>query len=79
MTSVADGPSAHSGGQPEQCDACQQRATATKDVTDAPCGHHECAQREHVHADHPLQVGCGGFQVECHPRQREIHGEVVFL
>jgi len=67
------------GGQAEQRDARQEGTSAPEDVADAAGGHHECAQREHVNADDPLQVGCCAVQIECHPRQREIHGEVVDL
>jgi hypothetical protein len=73
VTSVADGASAHSGGQAEQRDARQEGKSAPEDIADAAGGHHECAQREHVDADHPLQVGCGRF------RSNAIRGNARFM
>ncbi len=64
---------------PEQRDARQQRAPTPEDVADAARGHHEGAECEHVDADHPLQIGSGAVQFGCHPRQRQIHREIVDL
>ena len=65
--------------QSEQRDAGQQRPPAAEDVADPAGRDHERTQRQHVDADHPLQIGGVAVEVRRHPRQRQIHREVVDL
>ena len=80
MTMPADGASAHStDATPNTRDAGEQRASPAEDVADPAGGHHEGAQREHVDADHPLQVRGVAAEILRHARQRQIHREIVDL
>jgi hypothetical protein len=46
---------------------------------DAARGHHEGTKRQHVDADHPLQIRGVAAEVGRHPRQRQVHREVADL
>ncbi len=63
----------------EQRDARQQGPSAAEDVADPPGRDHERAQRQHVDADHPLQIGGSAVEVRRHPGQRQVHREIVDL
>jgi hypothetical protein len=57
-------------------------SSVKKPPTNGPrpvAGDQEGGEREHVAADHPLQVGDRDAEVERHPRQRQVEREEVEL
>ena len=65
--------------KPEYRDACQAAPYGVRICPHPARRNHECAKCQHVDADHPLQIRGVAAEVRCHPRQRQVHREVVDL
>ena len=71
--------SARDRGDGEQREAGEQRPAPPEDVADTPAEDEQRREREHVAADHPLEIRGRDVEVLGHPRECEVEREVVEL